>query len=80
MLFPECPPLGGAEGSYAFIHPSQNLHRKKKTFINSSFFHQQMAKRKILGTKIKSKKKKENLRLILKQTTLNRIGNRRKKK
>ena len=35
---------------------------------------------KILGTEIKSKKKKENLRLILKQTTLNRIVDRRKKK
>jgi len=34
---------------------------------------------KILGTEIKSKKKKENLRLILKQTTLNRIVDRRKK-
>jgi hypothetical protein len=34
---------------------------------------------KIFGTKIKSKKKKENLRLVLKQTTLNKIANRRKK-
>ena len=65
-FIPECPPLGGAEGSYAFIDPNQNLHTKKKTFISSSLFDQQMAIRKILGTKIKSKKKKENPRLILK--------------
>ena len=38
-----------------------------------------MDRGKISGTKIKSKKKKENLRLILKQTTFNRIGDRRKK-
>ena len=57
----------------------RECNEKKKTFINSSFFHQQMEMGKILGTKIKSKKKKENLRLILKQTTFNRIGNRHKK-